>query len=103
MIKIAPTIQHDDVRINMMQDRILSVLNSVAVNPILDSDILTDVVLASGDNTINHKLGRKLNGWFLTRRNAATTVYDKQATNLIPERTLVLNSSAIATVDIFVF
>jgi hypothetical protein len=101
--KAVARIQHDDVRVNLLQDRVLDGLNDVLSNTILDSDILKDVILEAGDNNIDHKLGRKILGWFLTKKNAAIDVYDKQGTNAIPEKTLILNSSGGATVDIFVF
>lgn len=80
-----------------------AILNPVVANPIVNSLILKDIVLASGDNVINHRLGRKLQGYIIVGINAATTIYDKQATNQMPQLTLVLNSSASATAQILVF
>jgi len=80
-----------------------SILNPIVANPIVNSLILKDVVLAAGDNTINHRLGRKLQGYLIVGINAAATIYDKQSTNQMPQLTLVLNSSAPATAQILVF
>ena len=80
-----------------------SILNPIVANPIVNSLILKDVVLAAGDNIINHRLGRKLQGYIVIGINAAATIYDKQSTNQMPQLTLVLNSSAPATAQILVF
>jgi len=80
-----------------------SILNPIVANPIVNSLILKDVVLAAGDNTINHRLGRKLQGYLIVGINAAATIYDKQASNQMPQLTLVLNSSAGCTCNILVF
>ena len=80
-----------------------AILNPIVSNPANNSLILKDIALVSGDNTINHKLGRKLQGYIIVGINAAATIYDKQATNQMPQLTLVLNSSAPATAQILVF
>lgn len=98
-----PKVQTDDRNINQLQQNLSTALTPVLQNPIVNGIILKDVTLASGDNTINTGLGRKLQGWFLTRVNASTSVFDKQSTNTMPELTLILNSSAGALVDVYVF
>lgn len=78
------------------------------IDPILgrrqnQSNILSGVSLVSGANTINHLLGRKLQGWKIVMQNASATIYDTQDANQSPELTLALNSSAPVTVSIEVF
>jgi hypothetical protein len=93
----------DDRILNQLQDNFAQKLNNILALPFLQGNFLDDVVLASGDNTINHKLGRDLVGWVITLQNASATIYDKQDSNTDIANTLVLNSSAIATVTIYVF
>jgi hypothetical protein len=69
----------------------------------VQGQILPSVNLAVGLNKISHKLGRKLQGWFIVRQRASATIYDTQDVNKTPDINLYLNSSSIATVDIFVF
>lgn len=81
---------------------------SSSINPIIDLPIsagliLPSITLASGDNSVNHKLGRKLQGWFIVRQRASATVYDKQDSNQHPELTLTLTASGAVVVDLFVF
>ncbi len=78
-------------------------LNPVLKNPIVGGNLLKDIVLVSGSNTINHGLGENLQGWIIVRNNASVTFYDSQATNPRPQLTLVLNASGPATVSIYVF
>lgn len=70
---------------------------------ILDGQLLENVSLAVGANSIDHKLGRVLNGWFIVRKSAAGDVYDTQDSNSNKNRTLQLVSSAAMTVSIWVF
>lgn len=79
-----------------------------AINPVLDSPIvqgqlLSDIALINGTISVNHRLGRKLIGWFLVGINAAATVYDNQAINQTPQLTLSLTSNAVATATLWVF
>lgn len=81
-----------------------SQLNPVITNPITKGIVLKNVQLAVGQNVINHKLGRILQGWNSTRiRNVAAQIYDTQDSNQTPQLTLNLVSDAAVTVDLFVF
>jgi len=80
-----------------------SALQPLLRNPITNGIILEKVALLVGSNTIQHKLDRKLQGWVLVRKGAAADVYDTQDTNTTPDRTLVLVSDAVVTVNIYVF
>jgi len=104
MIPRISLVQSADRVLNLFQDKVLKSVNPLLSNPLLDGVLLESVVLASGTDTIvNHTLGRKLVGWVITRRRASATIYDKQDANLTADLTLVLNSSAAVTVDIYVF
>lgn len=75
------------------------------IDPVLASsfnngNLLHGNVLAIGSNVIYHKLGKLLTGWFIVDQNAASEIYRSAAKN---DSTLTLNSSAIVTVDIYVF
>jgi hypothetical protein len=101
---MALPIFHTQIReFSMHQTQWAKEINPLLNNPVSNGVLLKSVVLASGDNTINHTLGRNLQGWVLVRVRAAATIYDKQDTNKMPELTLVLNASAAVTVDLYVF
>lgn len=78
-------------------------LNPLLANPLLNGQLLEPFSLITGNNVISHKLGRKLQGWIVVGLSAATTLYDLQSTNNVPELTLTLNSSNSAVVTLYVF
>lgn len=99
-----PQFQNDDKDLQLLQNAWATQLNPLLANPALKSLVLKGVSLASGSNTINHLLGRKLQGWSIVRqRGVAASVYDNQDSNQLPQLTLVLVSSAPVNVDILVF
>lgn len=87
-----------------LQVKWASILNVLLGNPVLDSSFIENVSLTTGANQVNHKLGRKLQGWSIVRyKGAWAEVYDTQDTNKIPELTLNLVSSAPVTISLVVF
>lgn len=86
-----------------MQTLWASQIDPIITRPQLNSNILKNVPLVTGSNTINHLLGRKLQGWKLTRIRSAASVYDDQDSNQSPALTLILVSDANVVVDLEVF
>ena len=98
-----PIYKLDDKDVMMLQTNWASAINPVLNNAFNNGLLLKDQSLAVGANVINHKLGRKLQGWVLTRVRAASSIYDTQDTNQSPQLTLNLQSSAAVVVDLYVF
>lgn len=98
-----PIYKSDDQSFTLMQTSWATQLNPVITLPQSSGVILKNVKLSIGDNTIDHRLGRELQGWQLIRVRAAAIIYDKQDSNQLKSKTLVLNSSAAVVVDLFVF
>jgi hypothetical protein len=87
---------------DMAQTTWAQAINPVLSNPIVNGVLVHGIALASGDNTINHKLGRKPQGYVITDMfGAYAQVYRK--TSNYPDLTLVLNASAPTTVSLYVF
>lgn len=78
-------------------------LNPVLANPLVGGNLIQNIALAFGDNTINHGLSDKLQGYIVVMNSAAVTFYDKQSTNPRPQLTLVLNASGATRVSLYVF
>lgn len=78
-------------------------LNPLLKSPIANPIILSNVSLASGQNTINHTLGQTLVGYMVILNSASATFYDGQNTNPTPDKTLVIYASAATKVSILVF
>lgn len=87
----------------MVQTRWASILDPLTTNPLLQGIVLKQVQLTTGANVINHRLGRKLQGWLIVRLRAPASINDTQDGNTMPQLTLLLNSSADAVVDIYVY
>jgi hypothetical protein len=88
---------------DQMQTKWASQLNPVLRNALINGQLLPDVSLINGITVVNHLLGRKLQGWLIVGINGAATVYDSQATNQTPQLTLVLNSNAAVSCNLWVF
>lgn len=92
-----------NLELNRVQDNIQRVLEPLYNTPILAGNLLTNIELVVGLNTINHGLGRKLIGWQIARIRSAAVIYDSQDNNMTPNLTLLLISDAPVTVDIYVY
>ena len=88
---------------NLLRDKWSATLNPIIANPVVKGNLLQNIVLRAGDNTINHGLGNRLQGWIVVRSSAISDIYDKQDQNQQPELTLVLRSSVDVKVSIYVF
>lgn len=98
-----PIFQSPVKELILLQNSWASQLNPVLANPTTSNLILKSVSLVTGTNTVNHLLGRKLQGWKLTRQRAAASIYDNQDANQSPNLTLILVSDADVVVDIEVY
>lgn len=75
-------------------------LNPVLANPLNTATSLNNVSLVVGPNIINHKLGRTLQGWFVTDIQGVASIYRSAPFN---STTLTLVSDAAVTVNLGVF
>lgn len=75
-------------------------LNPIIANAILSGKALLNIPLINGATTINHGLGRMMQGWFITDVNAAATIYRSASMN---DSTLTLTSGAACTVNLWVY
>jgi len=89
--------------IEQMQVKWSSQLNPVISNPVINGLQLTNIKLTTGNNSVNHLLGRDLQGWIIVGINGISDIYDTQATNQLPKLTLNLVSSADVIVSLWVY
>jgi hypothetical protein len=92
-----------DSDLNTVQLNLVRTLNPIFNTPTLGGNLLSNITLTAGVNTINHGLGRNLNGWQLVRQRAQANIWDTQDSNKMQNLTLLLNSSAPVVCDIYVF
>jgi hypothetical protein len=100
MVMALTQFQSNIQELNLLQTSWANKLNPLLDKPLNNSLLIPGVVLSVGDNVINHRLGRKLQGWMLVDINGAATIYRAAPKNNL---TLTLNSSAAVTVDLVVF
>jgi hypothetical protein len=98
-----PIIQSQNKDLMLVEQRWKSQLDPVLASPLANGRLLENQVLVSGANTLNHGLGRKLQGYFVVLNSASATFFDSQSTNSMTQLTLVLNASASTTVSLWVF
>lgn len=98
-MELLPYFQSEDKNLSLLQTRWGSVLNKLLRNPIT-AGVFISSVLISGSNIINHRLGRKPQGYLIVDQDAAATFYRAAPFN---ELTLALNSSANVNVSLYVF
>ena len=96
-----PLQQTDDKDLSLLSTKWKSILDPVLSNPLVNGRLISNVVLISGDNTINHGLQAKLQGYIVVRNSAASVFFDKPSP--MPTLTLILNSSAPTTISLWVF
>lgn len=97
-----PKFNTQDRILVMLQDKWATQLDPVVDNAVLKGVMLKGIVLTVGDNTINTKLQRPLQGWIVTDMQGAFTQLFRKPSDL-PFLTMVLNSSAVSTVDLLVY
>jgi len=85
-----------------MQTRWKAEIDPVLSNPANSINILKNVSLTTGSNTINHLLGRVMQGWFIVDQQEAASIY-RPSTAPFNDLTLTLVSSANVTVNLGVF
>lgn len=95
-----PIFQSDSQPMTLLQTQWSQMINPVISLPQNQGVMLKEVELLTGTNIINHRLGRRPQGWMLTDISAAATVYRSFPFN---DLTLTLTSSAAAVVNIYVF
>ncbi len=98
-----PQLQSDNRVLQMMQSQWASQIDPVLTNPLVNGRLIMNVSLSAGDNTINTLLSRKLVGWMIVGQSASSSIFDKQASNQMSDKTLILNSSAPCLVNIWAF
>lgn len=102
-MKLLSYFQSNNKDLTLLQNSWASAINPLLKNPIVNGIALPNIELINGTNIINHRLGRKLQGWLITSIDAAATIYDAQKINQHPEQTLVLISNANCEVNIYAY
>lgn len=98
-----PYFQTADRIISQLQTQWKALLDPVLTNPFTQGNLLQNISLSTGSNTINTKLGKKLQGYIIVLKSANVSIYDTQSTNTMADKTLQLVSSGPAVISLWVF
>lgn len=89
--------------LNLLLTQWSAQLNPLLASPLAGASLLSNISLTEGVNTIEHKLGRPLQGYVVVLNSSNATFYDNQNTNPATDKTLILNASVATTVSLLVF
>lgn len=88
--------------VDRVQTNLAKTLRPILQNPMVDGVHKRDISLSTTATDIEHGLGRRPEGFVITKQNAAASIYEPTAAT-IPDRLIVLQASATVTADIFFF
>lgn len=105
MIKAFKVINTDNPDLKFIQDNVDYSLKSVAVQPMISGNFLSDVSLSSTVKNVEHLLNRPWVGFFVTKSKADVNVYWDNSTDSNKQKasTIALKATATATVDLYIF
>ena len=98
MVEAIAKLQSPDYAVKQLQENIVKPLNDLKNVPIVSGKLIT-FTAAIGDNTINHGMERALVGWSVVDKTANANLYRTSWDS----KKLVINSSAIAAITMWVF
>lgn len=99
VVKKTPNYQSGDQSSNQQNTGVQSTLDKLASGPLTGGSLLESIALAQGSNSVSHKLGTKLRGYFVVSQDKSATFYKESSDTTI----LKLNSSGPCTVNLYVF
>lgn len=88
-----------DEKTRRLQTDIEQAVGSAIRSPLLNGRMVSDVDLASGSTTLEHKLAREIRGYLIVKRSNASTIYDESS----DDKFLTLNASGAVTVSLWIF
>ena len=98
-----PIFKDDNKNLMLLQNMWSALINPILNTAELNTVLLKNISLSVGTTQVNHRLGRKLQGWYIVRKRSLANIYDNQDTNQNPELTLLLVSDAKVEIDLVVF
>ncbi len=93
-----------DAYVQKLQDELEVTFRQLEQRDFISGVFVRSVAIATGqDNYVDHGLGRRFQGYTITRKDSAGDVYESDTTNLRPELQIILKSSATCVVNLYVF
>jgi len=87
-----------------VQQNIQVIFDELADKLHIDSFLIEGVELTTGSaNYVDHLLDRKINGWWVAKRNAEATIWEDESVTVDSTKQLVLQCSANTKIDLVVY
>ncbi len=96
------TIHTGDSAVDRVQTHIQTALRPLLQNPLGDGALQKEIELGVSEVLVSHGLGRRPEGFIVTRQNASASIYES-STATFPDRQIALTASATVTADIYFF
>ncbi len=91
-----------DAKIDQVQEDIARAFRDLGA-PLDSASIVEGVTLTTASTLVPHRLGRKVRGWIVVRKNASAEVYEGTPVAMTPTKTINLKASATVTVSLLFF
>ena len=93
-----------DTPSSQFQNNVAEFANQLTNNPISSGRLIEDIELTFGSTTVvSHGLGRAIRGFMITYKNNSVEVWAEDTNQTVPSKTIVLSTSATATISLYVF
>lgn len=104
MYKKFKIVEIPDQIISRFQDNVEQAISLLPSTEIIQGRLIKNInLVASTPNQIDHKLGRNVVGWVITRQKSSSIIWDEQDSNPNQKLTLTLNCSANVVIDLWIF
>lgn len=101
MLKQFVELNLQDKEINRIQDNVSAAVNPITQVAFLDGQALEDIALtAAAPVTVNHKLRREVKQLWVTKLEVNAVIWSTPSVD--PTNSIVLNTTADATVNVWV-
>lgn len=95
-----PIFQTQDQTLMLLQTKWKQEITPAIQSPLIQGQLISDISLINGVTTINHKLSRKMIGWYVVDIDASAAIYRSQPLN---DKTLTLTCNTACTINLWVF
>jgi len=94
----------NDAFLTRLQVHLQQLFDKLFDSPLSQGVLKEDVLVTTGqDNLISHGLGKSFQGFLVTTKNAEADVWESTTANNIPDRHIILKSSATVTCSFWFF
>jgi hypothetical protein len=103
MAKFFRKVLGGDVASTRMQSNVGQAVDTMLKSPLVEGRLIENVALTTAAINVEHKLGRKLQGYMVVQQNAGFIVFDAIVATTDTALYLPLKATGVCTVSLWVF